>query len=208
MRTGSWPSPTKISKRFDASSTDSTSQTNRRLDAGAARFGGSVLPGFNFHRSGRENGAEHVDDGWQLVGPEAQFLVEVDLVLIRIDRGPGIGLTRSVGGRGRDLRLRVLYPRLGGPDRPGSSSRPSGVFGNDRFGRTHWAWSVKSLLSQNVPCQPRIVPLSPQTGQHHTISSESRSRPISSVPAQARCAGRRRHRSVTGSSKCDPCATI
>jgi adenylate cyclase len=57
-----------------------------------------------------------------------------------------------------------------------------------------------SLLSQNVPCQPLMAPLSPQTGQCQTMSSRSKSGQISSTPGHARRPGLRRHRSVIASS--------
>jgi hypothetical protein len=65
-----------------------------------------------------------------------------------------------------------------------------------------------SLLSPNVPCHPPMAPLSSQIGQRQTILSKSWSREISSIPSHRRRRGLRRHRTVIGLSKFDPCATI
>jgi hypothetical protein len=65
-----------------------------------------------------------------------------------------------------------------------------------------------SLLSQNVPRQPRMTPLSPQTGHCQSRPSKSCSRKISSTPAHGWRRGLRRHRKVIGSPKFYPCATI
>ena len=47
--------------------------------------------------------------------------------------------------------------------------------------------------SQRDPCQLLMVPLSPQTGHHHTMASVSGSRSVPIAPAQGFRLGRRRH---------------
>ena len=49
------------------------------------------------------------------------------------------------------------------------------------------------VRSQRDPCQLLMVPLSPHTGHHHTMASESGSISVPITPAQGFRLGRRRH---------------